>query len=198
MRWIKKLQQKNFYNYIRKKGYIVGEHTYVGRNAGLASPDKMKIGDYCAIANDTMFNPSCHPTNWLSVHPFQYWGKCDPRLYGNITNKNSIPFDEVPKSIEIGNDVWIGERAVVMGGVKIGDGAVVALGAVVTKDVPPYAIVGGVPAKVIKYRFPQEIIDELLEIKWWNLPFEFIKTLPFNNIEECIKIIKDYKSARGL
>ncbi len=195
MNLFKKLQQKNYYRYLRKKGYKLGEHTYIGKKAGLCSPDKISFGDYCSIGNNTMFNPSQHPTNWLSVHPFQYWEKCNSKLYGNITNENAIPFDEVPNNIEIGNDVWIGERAVIMGGVKINDGAIVALGAVVTKDVPPYAIVGGVPARVIKFRFPQNIIDELIRLQWWNLPYEYIKTLPFNNIEECIKQIKNYKSS---
>ena len=193
MRWLKKLQQANFYNYIRRKGYVLGKHTYIGKHARLCPPDKIKIGDYCTIANDTMFNPVGHPINWLSVHPFQYWKKCDPRLYGDMVNENAIHHNEQPKNIEIGNDVWIGERAVVMGGVNIGDGAIVAFGAIVTKDVPPYAIVGGVPAKVLKYRFPQEIISELLELKWWDLPYDFIKTLPFDNINECIIKIKEFK-----
>ena len=198
MRWLKKLKQRNYYKYLRKKGYKLGEHTYIGKKAVICTPDKIKIGDYCSIGNDTVLNPVNHPVNWLSTHPFQYWKKCDPLLYGNLTNENAIHLEERPNIVEIGNDVWIAERAVVMGGVKIGDGAIVALGAVVTHDVPPYAIVGGVPARVLKYRFPQNIIDELIELKWWNLPYEFIKTLPFDNIEGCIEKIKEYKAERGV
>ena len=82
---------------------------------------------------------------------------------------------KVQKKVIIGNDVWIGSHALILGGVKIGDGAVIGAGAVVTKDVPPYAVVGGVPARIIKYRFSQEIIDKLLEIKWWNLPENILK-----------------------
>lgn len=78
------------------------------------------------------------------------------------------------KPIHIGNDVWIGARSIIMDGVSIGDGAIVAAGSVVTKDVPPYAVVGGSPAKIIKYKFSQDIIDRLEEIQWWNLPDEEI------------------------
>ena len=78
------------------------------------------------------------------------------------------PFEEESGMTEIGNDVWIGDRTVIMSGVKIGDGAIVAAGAVVTKDVPPYAVVGGVPARVIKYRFDEATIRRLLDLQWWK------------------------------
>ena len=196
MNFLKKIRQNNFYKYIRKKGYKIGEHSYVCRKADLCSPDKIVIGDYCTIAGGTRFNPSKHPKDWLSVHPFQYWKKCDPRLYGNMTNDNPIYFDETPNNIKIGNDVWIAENVTIIGDVSIGDGAIIAFGSVVTHDVPPYAIVGGVPAKIIKYRFSQEIINKLLELQWWNLPYEFIVTLPFNDINQCIMKIIEYKKRK--
>lgn len=77
--------------------------------------------------------------------------------------------------VTIGNDCWIGQRAILIGGITIGDGAVVMAGAVVTKDVPPYAMVGGVPAKIIKYRYDEETIDFLLKAQWWNRPIEWLK-----------------------
>jgi len=80
-------------------------------------------------------------------------------------------FEEL-KRTQIGNDVWIGARAIVLDGISIGDGAVIAAGAVVTKDVPPYAIVGGVPAKLIRYRFEDDVIQELLKWKWWDLSLD--------------------------
>lgn len=84
------------------------------------------------------------------------------------------PTDEF-REINIGNDVWIGSRALIMGGVTIGNGAVVGAGAVVTKDVPPYAIVGGVPTKIIRYRFSPDVIERLLDLNWWNMSDDLLK-----------------------
>ncbi len=94
----------------------------------------------------------------------------------------------------IGSDVWIGIETLLMPGIKIGDGAVIGAGSVVTKDVPPYAVVGGNPAKVLKYRFPQDIIDELLQIRWWDWEDERIREaasfLMSKNVEEFVKLVK--------
>lgn len=90
----------------------------------------------------------------------------------------------------IGNDVWLGANSLVLKGVKIGDGAVIGAGAVVTKDVPPYAIVGGNPAKVIKMRFDDETIGKLMQLQWWNLDLSIIENLPMDDIEECIRMME--------
>lgn len=126
------------------------------------------IGKYCSFANDIMIGLGQHPTFLLSTNSVFY--------KSGITDKfaKEIEYDEEPRTY-IGNDVWIGNGAVIMDGVKVGDGAIVASRAVVTKDVPPYAVVGGVPAKVLKYRFSKEMIDELLDWQWWNLNDEEIK-----------------------
>lgn len=143
------------------------------------------IGKYCSFANDIMIGLGQHPTFLLSTNSVFY--------KAGITDKfaKEIDYDEEPRTY-IGNDVWIGNGAVVMDGVTIGDGAIVASRAVVTKDVPPYAIVGGVPAKVLKYRFSEEIISELLEWKWWDLPDDEIsKILPlFTDNEITIEKIR--------
>ena len=92
--------------------------------------------------------------------------------------------------------MWIGLNAIIKDGVEVGDGAIIGCNAVVTKNVPPYAIMGGVPAKIISYRFRAEIIKELLELKWWYLPQEFVITLPFDDVEACIKKIKQLKTIK--
>lgn len=138
----------------------VGDYSYVGGKTSLVC---CKIGKFCSIAGECHIGMGNHTTNNVSTSPIfteknngtgQIW--CD--------STTAAPFKEVI----IGNDVWIGFRSMVLGGVNIGNGAVVAAGAVVTKDVPPYAIVAGVPARIIKYRFTENEINKLEELKWWD------------------------------
>lgn len=133
--------------------------------------DKLIIGKFCSIACGAkfIFNSANHTLSSLSTYPFpiffQEWGLDRKDVANAWDNKGDIV---------IGNDVWIGYEAVILAGVTIGDGAIIGTRAVVTKDVPPYTIVGGVPAKPIKKRFQDETISSLLEIKWWNWPKEKI------------------------
>lgn len=127
--------------------------------------DKLQIGKFCSIACGAkfLFNSANHTLSSLSTYPFplffEEWGLEKKGVTNAWDNKGDII---------IGNDVWIGYEAVILAGVTIGDGAIIGTRAVVTKDVPPYTIVGGVPAKPIKRRFPEETISALLEIQWWN------------------------------
>ncbi len=98
------------------------------------------------------------------------------------------------KHVTIGNDVWTGHNVNVMAGVNVGDGAVIAAGSVVTKDVPPYAIVGGVPATVIRYRFGERTIERLLRLKWWELELSQLSGLPFRDVDRCLDLIEEIKS----
>lgn len=129
--------------------------------------DKLQIGKFCSIACGAkfLFNSANHTLSSLSTYPFplffEEWGLEKKDVTKAWDNKGDII---------VGNDVWIGYEAVVLAGVMIGDGAIVGTRAVVTKDVPPYTIVGGVPAKLIKKRFSEETISALLEIQWWNWP----------------------------
>lgn len=145
----------------------VGKYSRIGVNVSVTSAD---IGNFTAIGKDSVLGLGQHPMNYLTSHSIFYkkgnWGWHDDWIA-------PIEFED-HKRIHIGNDVWIGRHCMVMDGVTIGDGVTVAAGAIVTKDIPPYAIVGGIPAKVIKFKFSQEVIDRLEEIKWWNLPDEKI------------------------
>ena len=133
--------------------------------------DKLKIGKFCSIACGAkfLFNSANHTVKSLSTYPFpiffEEWGLDVKDITSAWDNKGDIV---------IGNDVWIGYEAVIMSGVTIGDGAIIGTRAVVTKDVPPYTIVGGVPAKQMRKRFPEEIISELLKLKWWDWTFKKI------------------------
>ena len=133
--------------------------------------DKLQIGKFCSIACGVkfLFNSANHTLSSLSTYTFplffEEWGLEKKDVTNAWDNKGDIV---------IGNDVWIGYEAVILAGVTIGDGAVIGTRAVVTKDVPPYTIVGGVPAKPIRKRFSQETIDALLKMKWWDWPKERI------------------------
>lgn len=146
-------------NYFDINAVSVGKETY-GYFSVLTfeSESKLKIGNYCSIAPDVTFIlRSDHDYHHISTFPFRVM--CMGESAEAITKGDIIVED----------DVWIGYRAIIMSGVHIGQGAVIAAGAVVTKDVPPYAIVGGVPSKVIRYRFSPEIIDELLKVDYSKL-----------------------------
>lgn len=127
--------------------------------------DHLIIGRFCSIACGVkfLFNSANHTLNSLSTYPFplffEEWDLDVSNVASSWDNKGDIV---------IGNDVWIGYEAIIFAGVTIGDGAIIGSRAVVTKDVPPYGIVGGVPAKLIRKRFSEEIISTLLEIRWWN------------------------------
>lgn len=136
-----------------------------------------RIGRYCSFGEQVQIGRHPHPTHWFSSSPFfyqAYAGILDQPLPAGIelTPHKDFPRKSPPvtaKLTTIGNDVWIGHGAFILPGVKIGDGAVIAAMSVVTKDVPPYAVVAGVPAVVKKMRFPEKRIERFLRVKWWDL-----------------------------
>ena len=172
-------------NVITNPNIIVGEYTIYNdfvndpmnfeRNNVLyhypINQDKLVIGKFCSIACGAkfIFNSANHTLSSLSTYPFPIFFE-----EWNLDVKDITKAWDNKGDIVIGNDVWIGYEAVIMAGVTIGDGAVIGTRAVVTKDVPPYTIVGGIPAKPIKKRFQQEMIYNLLKIKWWDWPIEKI------------------------
>ncbi len=131
------------------------------------------VGKFCSIGRAEIGGQGRHPISWVSTHPAFY----SARLEAGLTFVSATVFDGESRPTIIGNDVWIGHGAVVLEGRRIGDGAIVAASAVVTRDVPPYAIVAGVPAKVIRYRFEPDVIAALLDWQWWNLPLNVLKHL---------------------
>lgn len=161
-------------------GTVIGKYSYISEYTKIDRD--VSIGNFCSIANNVLIGATKHPTYWLSTSPFQYdtWLAEDIKKY---------PW-AISKPTKIGNDVWIGANAVIQSGIQVGDGAIIGSGAIVTKDVPPYAIVAGVPAKLLRYRFNKTQIKDLLKLQWWNLPFDKIKNLPFNNINKVIQILK--------
>ncbi|GEC73211.1 transferase hexapeptide (six repeat-containing protein) [Flavobacterium flevense] len=129
-----------------------------------------EIGKFCSIASNVSIAPGIHDLNNVTTHPVLVQKSAPlPKVFGK--KDNIVTY----KKVFIQNDVWIGEKAIILDGVKIGNGAVVASGAVVIKDVDPYSIVGGVPAKHIKYRFDQETIDLLQKSEWWNFSDEWFE-----------------------
>jgi acetyltransferase-like isoleucine patch superfamily enzyme len=141
--------------------------SYVGRNSIIQNAS---VGSFCSIANDVFIGLGTHPKELFSTSPLFY--RTFNTLKYKLIDKDSDFMEYRP--IQIGHDVWIGARAIVLDGVNVDDGAIIAANAVVTKDVPPYAIVGGIPAKVIMYRFSPEKVEKLLSIKWWEWPLSDI------------------------
>ncbi len=175
-------------NTIKSEKIHVGEYTYYDdpessedfeRNVLYHFPfigDRLIIGKFCAIGRGAKFimNGANHKLTGLSTYPFFIFGKGWEKVSPGRSDLSSKG-DTV-----IGNDVWLGYESLVMPGVKVGNGAIVAARSVVTKDVPPYSIVGGNPASVIKLRFDQVTIDSLLQIAWWDWPIEKITAnLPY-------------------
>ncbi len=192
-------------NVITAPNIIIGDYTYYDdetaptefekNNVLFNYPefgDKLIIGKFCQIASGTKFimGPANHRLDSITTYPFNVFGG----LWQENTpeHMSQLPFKG---DIVIGNDVWIGRESVIMPGVKIGDGAIIAAYSIVTKDVEPYSVVGGNPAKFIKKRFNDELIDLLLQFKWWDLkPDELVNILPLLcdlDLERVTKQIKE-------
>lgn len=168
------------------RNFSLGAFTHVNDGGFIQN---CTIGRYCAIGTNVKIGNGEHPTNWLSINSCQFVQKF--HSYDKILmNKITIKEWQVYKHTYIGNDVWIGANAFIKDGVTIGDGAIIGACTVVTKDVPPYAIVVGNPGKIIRYRFSQEIIDELLKLKWWNYDISEFGEVDFDNIEKAISQLR--------
>lgn len=151
----------------------LGFGSYVGDNNLFQNAS---FGKYCSVGSNIRLISSSHPIeNVVSTHPAFYSNRYNTFTYVEAPMFEEILYNEQGLSLKVGNDVWIGDCVLIKGGITIGNGAVIGMGAVVTKDVPPYAIVGGAPAKIIRYRFSEEDVDKLETIEWWNKPQNWIK-----------------------
>ncbi len=180
---------------------FIGAYTYLGGGHTVARHIK-KIGRFCSIAPNLHAGLVEHPTDFLSANPiFQggwknLWHQLD---VFNANNSNNIKksydcYNDILKTkfkkIIIGNDVWIGDGVLIRRGVKIGDGAIIASHSVVTKDVEPYMIVGGVPAKPIRLRFEEKVIEKLLHLKWWDYGLNALDGCDFTDMGQSIAQIE--------
>lgn len=169
--------------------YKVGKHSY--GNIFIEGDhllDNITIGNFCAIGSkvEVMVAGWSHNTDWITTYPFEAFGN----KWSNA--KNIKPYPRTPRTVEIGNDVWIGQGALILSGVKIGDGACIGANTVVSKDVPPYTIAVGAPMKFVRKRFSENDIDFLLDLKWWNWDDskinEHLHTISSGNMQEMYKI----------
>lgn len=174
----------------RYPNYKIGKFSYGIPNVKQAHKGvKLVIGNYCSIApNVQIFLGGMHRTDWVSTYPFPAFFKNAQHIQDYAISKGDVT---------IGNDVWICQNATILSGVNIGDGAVVASGALVTKDVPPYAIVGGNPAKLIRWRFDERTREVLRASAWWDWPekeiLNVIDKICSDNIEDFLSYVKSRK-----
>lgn len=158
------------------------------------------IGRYCSFANGVIVGEGDHPLSWLTTHPFPSKGLSHfnglPEYQAFKVNPECRLPDDPPTSI--GSDVWIGRDAFIKPGLTIGDGAVVGARAVVTRDVPAYAIVAGVPARVIKYRFSADQIERLQALRWWRFSITDIEGISFTDVSRAMDQIEERIAAGGI
>jgi acetyltransferase-like isoleucine patch superfamily enzyme len=171
------------------KNSYIGKGSYI---SGFSYLNDVKLGKFCSLGRRVIIGGfGTHPTNWLSTHPAFFSTKEQAGFtYAKMDIFNESIYVDIEKKyhVIIGNDVWIGNNVIILDGVTIGDGVIIGAGAVVAKDINPYAIVGGVPAKLIRYRFSDLLISKIIDSKWWDNDEEWFRQnwKKFSNPEELI------------
>lgn len=161
----------------------LGDFTYINSNSQILN---VRIGKFCSIGMNVQIGLGKHPINFVSTHPSFYSNNKEFKTFAD-----KMYFQEYGE-ILIENDVWIGNNAIILDGIKIGNGSIISTGSIVTKDVLPYSIVGGIPAKIIKFRFSEDQIEKLLYFQWWNKNLEWVQSnyKYFHNIDSFIEFMK--------
>jgi acetyltransferase-like isoleucine patch superfamily enzyme len=178
--------QFKLHNYVSNNAILhnvtMDNYSYIGMHTQIRNAT---IGKFCSIADNVKIGLGFHPVDRVSTHPAFYSNNKGLKFFAK-----ELSFDEYKPTI-VGNDVWIGSHTIIFGGITIGDGAVVAGGSIITKDVEPYSIVGGNPAKLIRYRFDQEVIKQLMEFKWWDKDVRWIENnyKSFNVLDDFLTLI---------
>lgn len=168
---------------------MLGTGSYVGSNSVIMHTE---VGKMSSISWGVTIGPANHDYKRISSHDFLY-----NNFYGLKPENEPPAYNRFESKTSVGNDVWIGTGSTILNGLKIGNGAIVGANTIVTKDVPPYAIIVGNPGKIVKYRFEKKIIDRLLDLNWWDLPLKTIKenyqTFKDYDIEKSIDILSKLK-----
>jgi acetyltransferase-like isoleucine patch superfamily enzyme len=162
----------------------IGAHTYIRSGGHLLLVSS--IGRFCSIGSGVIIGQEkyTHPTGWLSSHPFQY-------------TASPLAYQARAEMAEVGHDVWIGHNAMILEGVKVGTGAVIATRAVVAEDVPPYAIVAGVPAKVIRFRHSPALVERMLASRWWDIDVAALKQLSLDEPSACLEQLEQVTASNA-
>lgn len=176
----------------------IGAYTYFGPGCQIYALGR--IGRFCSIAPGVVMGGGNHPIDWLSTHPFQFSNSFDwwPDAQAIKPYRIDRSAELIASPPKIGNDVWIGGRAVITRGITIGDGAIIGAGAVVTRDVAPYEIVGGVPAKTLRFRFSPDIIERLMRLQWWDYSLPSMRGIAFDKIDLALDDLEKRKEAGAL
>ena len=168
----------------RVKGRLdIGKFTLANAEAEVLCwrwPETVVVGKYCSIGKCFFVADGNHDPSFASTYPFAELGVCDDAPQNNLEKRVPV----------VGNDVWIGENAWIYSGVVVGDGAVVAGNAVVTKDVPPYGVVVGNPARLVKYRFDDDLIERYTRVKWWDLPDKVVSKRLAPHLKDPVKFLE--------
>lgn len=178
----------------------IGAFSYCNRDLSAFAVD---IGRYCSIGESVIIGAPEHPIDWFTTHPFAFTRRQHlPRFYESPEFAALAPADDSPRAefippgrTTIGHDVWIGAKASIKRGLKVGHGAIIGLGAVVTHDVPPYTIVAGVPAHSFRLRFPEALVERLLALAWWDYDLQpFRDQIDFSQVEATLDLLEQAKA----